>query len=107
MEHVSFILKIDPDRVEEYKIRHEKVDPELEAEFTKVGIQRYHIFYHEGTLFAYMKVHNFDEAMKRLSNHPANIKWQEFMSDMLQTWENGEIVKTIPEMYRFENLNIP
>ncbi|MFS0726356.1 L-rhamnose mutarotase [Paenibacillus sp. 1P07SE] len=103
MEHVSFVLKIDPDRAEEYKIRHEQVDPELESQFAKVGIRRYHIFFHEGILFAYMEVEDFEEAMKQLSDHPANIKWQQFMSDMLLAWENGEAVKTIPEMYRFES----
>ncbi len=103
MEHVSFVLKIEPDRVEEYKARHEKVDPELEAEFKNVGIQRYHIFFHEGTLFAYMEVENFEEAMKKLDAHPANTKWQKFMADMLLDWENGEKVMSIPEMYRFEN----
>jgi L-rhamnose mutarotase len=102
MEHVSFVLRIDPDRVEEYKMRHEQVDPDLEAQFAEVGIHRYHIFFHEGTLFAYMEVENFDQAMKQLSDHPANLKWQAFMSDMLLVWENGEIVKPIPEMYRFE-----
>lgn len=101
MEHVSFVLKIEPDRVEEYKARHENVDPELEAEFKKAGIHRYHIFFHEGILFAYMEVENYEEAMKQVGAHPANTKWQKFMSDMLLDWENGEKVKSIPEMYRF------
>lgn len=70
MEHVSFVLKIDPDQYEEYKKRHENVDPELEAQFGRVGIHRYHIFFHEGTLFAYMEVENFAEAMKQPGRSP-------------------------------------
>lgn len=101
MEHVSFVLRIDPERVEDYKKRHERVDPELEAQFNAVGIHRYHIFFHEGTLFAYMEVEDFDKAMKQLAGHPANVKWQAFMSDMLLAWENGQTMKVIPEMYQF------
>jgi L-rhamnose mutarotase len=101
MEHVSFVLKIDPQDTEEYVKRHEKVDPELEKKFSEVGIQRYHIFNHEGTLFAYMEVEDFDYAMEQLAQDPANQKWQVYMSDMLKSWENGEKVKRIPEAYRY------
>lgn len=103
MEHVSFVLKIDPKDREEYRSRHEHVDPELEKKFAEVGIRRYHIYYLEdhGTLFAYMEVDNFEQAMHELASDPANLRWQAFMSDMLLAWENGETSKSIPEMYRF------
>jgi L-rhamnose mutarotase len=101
MQHVSFVLKIDPKDMDAYKKRHEKVDPELERKFSDVGIHRYHIFFHEGTLFAYMEVENFDAAMRQLADDPSNLKWQHYMSDMLQAWEDGSMVRTIPEMYRF------
>jgi L-rhamnose mutarotase len=101
MEHVSFVLKIDPSEVEAYKRRHEHVYPELEAQFKRLGIKRYHIFFHEGLLFAYMAVEDFNYAMNELANDPANLKWQAYMADMLIAWENGEMTKQIPEMYRF------
>jgi L-rhamnose mutarotase len=101
MEHVSFVLKIDPKDTEAYIKRHEKVDPELEKKFKEVGIHRYHIFNHEGTLFAYMEVEDYDAAMDQLAKDPANQKWQDYMSDMLQDWDNGQKVKRIPEAYRF------
>lgn len=102
MEHVSFVLKIDPQHFDEYKKRHERVDPELEEQFAAIGIRRYHIFFHDdGTLFAYMEVDDFDRAMEHLDHHPANAKWQVFMSDLLKKWDNGSIAKKIPEVYRF------
>jgi L-rhamnose mutarotase len=102
MEHVSFILKIDPNQVEEYKHRHQKVDLELETKFSEVGIHRYHIFFHDdGTLFAYMEVENFEKAMAALAENPANKRWQLFMADLLQVWEDGNTVKIIKEVYRF------
>jgi L-rhamnose mutarotase len=105
MEHVSFVLKIDSKDAEAYKKRHEQVDPELEEQFRQVGIHSYHIFLHEGTLFAYMAVDNFDQAMESLEHHPANVRWQAYMSDMLLAWESGSTVKRITPMYQFMNPN--
>lgn len=101
MEHVSFVLRIDPSNEREYCERHEQVYPELEEAFGQVGIHRYHIYYHEGTLFAYMMVEDYSKAMDILSGHPANMKWQAFMEDMLLPWENGEKVKVIREAYSY------
>lgn len=102
MEHRSFVLKIDPKDAADYLKRHEKVYAELEEQFGKVGIHSYHIFYHEGTLFAYMLVEDYEKAMSQLAHHPANLRWQEFMSDMLIPWESGETSKDIPKMYSYE-----
>ncbi|WP_135548255.1 L-rhamnose mutarotase [Paenibacillus cymbidii] len=101
MEHVSFVLRIDPANEAEYRRRHERVDPELEEQFAAARIHSYRIFYHEGTLFAYMAVDDFAKAMAHLAAHPANAKWQAFMSDLLLAWETGDTVKTIPEVYAF------
>ncbi|MBD0380004.1 L-rhamnose mutarotase [Paenibacillus sedimenti] len=101
MEHISFVLRIDPLDEEAYMKRHEHVYPELEQAFGQAGIHRYHIYYHEGTLFAYMMVDNFEKAMKRLADHPANVKWQAYMADLLLPWENGENVKIIKEAYSY------
>jgi L-rhamnose mutarotase len=101
MEHISFVLQIDPSQVEEYKRRHERVDPALEEQFAVAGIHRYHIYFHEGILFAFMEVDNFEKAMAHLSNHPANAAWQAKMADLLLVWENGQTVKMINEMYRY------
>ncbi|WP_164821505.1 L-rhamnose mutarotase [Paenibacillus koleovorans] len=102
MEYASFMLKIRPEDYEEYRRRHERVDPELEEQFRLVGIRAYHIYFHEGLLFAHMVADNFSEAMDRLAEHPANVKWQQYMSDMLLLWEeNGATVKELQPVYRF------
>jgi L-rhamnose mutarotase len=101
MEYVSFMLKIDPADKEEYVRRHQAVYPELEQAFGEAGIRRYQIFYNEGTLFAHMEVNDFKKAMKQVAESPANVKWQQFMSDMLLSWEDGSKRKDIEEVYRY------
>lgn len=101
MEHVSFVLRIDPANEEEYFRRHAHVYPELEEAFGFAGIRRYHIYFHEDLLFAYMEVHRFDEAMSILADHSANTKWQAYMADLLLPWEDGGNIKIIREAYRY------
>jgi L-rhamnose mutarotase len=101
MEYRSFLLRINFKDAEDYLKRHQQVYPELEEQFRLAGIQSYHIYYHEGILFAHMCVENFDKAMTQIGSHPANLKWQAFMSDMLIPWGNRENIKMIPNMYTF------
>ncbi|MEI7026044.1 L-rhamnose mutarotase [Paenibacillus sp. y28] len=101
MEQVSFVLRIRPERYGEYVKRHKAVYPELEEGFTAAGIHHYRIYYHEGTWFATMTVTDYSGAMQDLETHPANVRWQPFMSDLLLPWEDETKVKLISEVYRF------
>lgn len=104
MEQVAFALRIDPARIEEYIDRHDRVDPELEAAFAEFGIKHYHIYHlGDGTLFAHMEVEDFEHAMRRLADHPANVKWQAFMADMLIAWEDGQMTKNARHAYSFNS----
>lgn len=103
MQRVSFILKIHKEDQEEYIKRHQAVYPELLQAFREAGIKTYSIFIDEGTLFAYMEVEDFDQAMKTLDQHEANIRWQNFMSDMLIQHFDGKTTKVIPEVFHFES----
>ncbi|WP_053958240.1 L-rhamnose mutarotase [Sulfobacillus thermosulfidooxidans] len=101
MQRVGFVLKIHPGTEKEYQIRHQHVYPELLRAFKAVGIQTYSIFMYGNTLFAYMEVSDFTEAMQILSSHPTNKKWQEYMADILMTDEQGNSMHIIPEVFHF------
>ncbi|MFD1887909.1 L-rhamnose mutarotase [Paenibacillus wenxiniae] len=102
MERVSFVLHIRPEDRDEYIRRHEAVYPELLQAFGEVGIRTYSIFLHGGVLFAYMEVDNYREAMDALAVHPANGKWQAYMSDLLLLNEAGTTSEDIPEVFHYE-----
>lgn len=101
MERVSFVLQIDESNREAYIERHKNVDPELLKAFGEVGIKSYSIFMDGGRLFAYMEVENFKEAMAALGDHPANVRWQQFMADLLEKHHEGGTSKVIPEVFYF------
>ena len=100
MERYSFVLRISPANYDLYVERHKNVDPELLQAFEEAGIRTYSIYYDEGRLYAYMEAENIREAFAYLENHPANVKWQRFMSDILLR-ENGEVLRSIEEVFHF------
>lgn len=99
---VSFKLAVRPGFEEDYRRRHEAVYPDLLQAFRELGVKTYSIFMDGTTLFAYMEVEDFDTAMRALERHPANIRWQAFMADILIAGEDGRTMEILPEVFHFE-----
>lgn len=83
MGRYIFLMECKEGSEEEYIKRHKAVHPELLQALKAVGVSNYSIFMDGNQLYAYMEVDDFDAAMKKLETNPANIKWQEYMSDIL------------------------
>lgn len=103
MSRHSFKLRIREGSQEEYRKRHQMVYPELLQAFQEAGISTYSIYMDGTTLYAYMEVEEFDSAMKHLDSHPANLKWQEMMADILIPNAKGETMEPLPEVFHFES----
>lgn len=102
MQRIGFVMTVREGYEEEYRIRHEMVYPELLAAFTRLGVSNYSIFMHGRTLFAYMTVdRDYQETMEELANDPSNRSWQAYMADIMEPWQNDEIMKVIPEVFFF------
>ncbi|MCU6709121.1 L-rhamnose mutarotase [Paenibacillus sp. J5C_2022] len=102
MERFSFVLQIDPANLETYLERHRNVDQDLLQAFRETGVRTYSIYYDNGRLYAYMEALNIKETLAMLEHHPANVKWQQFMSDLLLR-QNGEVLRPINEVFHFES----
>lgn len=101
MERRAFKLTIQAGTEEEYIRRHKEVFPALLEVFREVGIHTYSIFMDGCTLFAYMEVDDFKEAMHFLNQHPANIQWQAYMSDILLRNDEGQTMEPLNEVFFF------
>lgn len=102
MERYSFLMRIDPSHYEVYVERHKHVDSELLEALAEVGIETYSIYYDEGQLFAYMEGQDLKTSLALLEQHPANLRWGRFKSDML-LWEDGKVKRTLEEVFHFES----
>ncbi|TBL78612.1 L-rhamnose mutarotase [Paenibacillus thalictri] len=85
----AFSLAIIPGREEEYDRRHQEVWPELLQLLKESGFRNYSIFRRGSVLFAYMESEQQPlQAFVRMQEHPVQIKWRDYMSDVLVRDEN-------------------
>lgn len=82
MKRVGFLLKVKPDKIEEYKAHHERVWPAMLAALTRTGWHNYSLFMRDdGLLFGYFETpDSFDAARAGMAQEAINARWQEFMA---------------------------
>jgi L-rhamnose mutarotase len=82
MQRVCFVLRVKPDRIEEYKRRHRAVWPEMLAALRETGWTNYSLFLRpDGLLIGYLETRDFDRARKEIARMEVNQRWQTQMAD--------------------------
>ncbi|MBI1258208.1 MAG: L-rhamnose mutarotase [Chloroflexi bacterium] len=87
MKRVGFLLKVKPDKIEEYKKHHEAVWPEMLDALRRQGWHNYSIFLREdGTLFGYFEAaESFEASLKGMETEAINEMWQKFMEPYFES----------------------
>jgi len=87
---ICFLLKVRPDRVEEYKARHAQVWPEMLNALRETGWRNYSLFLcPDGLLVGYLEAADFEECRAAMKNHPVNAHWQAEMSAFFEPRKDG------------------
>lgn len=74
-------MHVKPDRLEEYKIRHRDVWPEMLEALRKTGWNNYSLFLrNDGMLVGYLETEDFDRARKNMAAGDVNKRWQREMA---------------------------
>jgi len=86
MKRVGFLLKVKPDRLEEYKARHESVWEEMLDALRRSGWHNYSLFLRDdGLLFGYFETpDSFDAARGAMAATDVNARWQESMAPFFE-----------------------
>jgi L-rhamnose mutarotase len=85
MERVCFLLKVRPEKVAEYKQRHESVWPDMLTALAQTGWRNYSLFLRpDGLLVGYCEVESFEKALDDMKKHPVNDKWQDAMAPFFE-----------------------
>ena len=83
---ICFLLKVRPERIEEYKERHLHVWPEMQDALRQTGWSNYSLFLRpDGLLVGYLETSDFDNARSEMKKHPVNAKWQAEMKEFFET----------------------
>jgi L-rhamnose mutarotase len=85
MERVCFLLKVRPDRLEEYKRRHAAVWPDMLQALRETGWHRYSLFLREdGLLVGYFETPDLQAAQEGMAAREVNARWQRDMGPFFE-----------------------
>ncbi|HUT64936.1 MAG TPA: L-rhamnose mutarotase [Spirochaetota bacterium] len=104
MQRHGSVLKIRPEKLEEYKLYHKSVWPEVLKMIKKCNIRNYSIYHKDGYLFSYFEYlgDDFEGDMERMSAHPRTQEWWTVMKPMqipLSTKKEGEWWAEMEEVF--------
>jgi L-rhamnose mutarotase len=81
MQRICFVLQLRPERMQEYKDRHEHVWPEMLAALRETGWHNYSLFLRpDGMLIGYLETLDFSKAKQDMALLEVNELWQREMA---------------------------
>ena len=81
-----FLLKVRPEKIDEYKERHARVWPEMLKALRQAGWRNYSLFLRpDGLVVGYCEAENFERCRVAMKNHPVNQRWQTEMSPLFES----------------------
>jgi L-rhamnose mutarotase len=87
---VCFLLKVKPERLEEYKARHKRVWAEMLEALRQTGWRNYSLFLRrDGLLIGYLETEHFAKACAEMQARPVNARWQSEMAEYFEALEGG------------------
>lgn len=87
---ICFLLKVHWEKVEEYKVRHAQIWPEMLDALRQTGWRNYSLFLRpDGLLVGYLEAEDFEKCTAGMKNHPVNARWQAEMSPFFEALAEG------------------
>jgi L-rhamnose mutarotase len=107
MERHGQVIKVKPDKVEEYKEYHENVWPDVLETIRECNIENYSIFYKDGYLFAYFEYtgDDFEKDMEKMADDPVTQDWWDEvkpLQDPIEAREEGEWWAEMEEVFHVD-----
>jgi L-rhamnose mutarotase len=106
MQRVCFLLKVKPDRLEEYKERHKEVWPDMLDALRETGWHNYSIFLRDdGLLIGYVETPDFQAALDGMANKEVNARWQNEMAPFFEALDGkhaDESMKPLEEVFHLD-----
>ncbi len=100
MTRVGFLLRVKPDKIEEYKARHKAVWPEMLDALRRTGWHNYSLFMRDdGLLFGYFETpDSFQAALGGMAKEEINKKWQDFMAPFFENLTGAHADQSMLEL---------
>lgn len=106
MQRVCFLLKVRPDRLDEYRERHETVWPEMRAALAAAGWHNYSLFLRDdGLLVGYLETEDFAAAQEAMTATDVNERWQAEMAGFFEDLDGrgpDEAMSPLTEVFHLD-----
>jgi L-rhamnose mutarotase len=106
MQRICFLLKVKPERIDEYKARHAEVWPEMLDALRQSGWRNYSLFLRDdGLLVGYLETDDFEAARAAMSKTDVNERWQRDMApffDKLEGRHADQGLSVLEEVFHLE-----
>ena len=107
MRRYGMVIKVKPDKYEEYKRLHAAVWPDVLDMIKKCNIRNYSIFHKDGYLFSYYEYvgEDHDADMERMTANPTVQKWWSVCKPLmtpLDTRAGGEWWAKMEEIFHHD-----
>jgi L-rhamnose mutarotase len=101
-QRTAFVLRVKPDRIDDYVEAHRNVWPEMRAALSDAGIRNYTIFRHGNEMFGYFEADDLAAAGAHMASQEVNTRWQDAMAELLDERVPDEGPPPLEEVFRLE-----
>ena len=107
MKRYGMVIRVRPEKFDEYKRLHEAVWPDVRNQITECNIRNYSIYLKDGLLFSFFEYHGSDSAadMARMAADPITQEWWkhcEPCQEPLSTRAPGEWWANMEEVFHWD-----
>ena len=106
-ERVCFLLRLEPDRVQDYLAAHEVVWPDMLDALRQAGWRNYSLFirHEDGLVVGYLETDDFASATAEMAQNAVNERWQASMAEYFQAADGAhpdESMQRLTEYFHLE-----
>ena len=104
MQRYGMVIKVKPEKFQEYKRLHAQVWPDVLRMITECNIRNYSIYHKDGLLFSYFEYvgDDFTADMAKMAADPMTQKWWDVCKPCLQPFDTraeGELWARMEEVF--------
>jgi L-rhamnose mutarotase len=103
MERVCFLLRVRPERLDEYKARHREVWPDMRDALRETGWSNYSLFLtDDGLLVGYLETEDFEAAQRGMEERDVNARWQAEMAEFFDAGRPDHAFQRLEEVFHLD-----
>jgi L-rhamnose mutarotase len=105
VRRICFLLRVRPDRLDEYRERHRAVWPAMRQALRETGWRNYSLFLtDDGLLVGYLETEDWEAALRGMEAQEVNARWQSEMAEFFEDLDGrpDESMRPVPEIFHLD-----